>query len=599
MAFLFPPPPLMLTPSVPSPPPSSLPPCFSNRRRYSVAFSIPNPFSLKHRSVEFHSVNTIGRRKLPEKIIDQYFFPLKNRRISLKEVQDAVNSINAWLMDNDYVCSQVILSKSPLLSNGALTLLCMEPLLSAVELVAVDGDGNSDPNHLLLTRTGTICNALGLHPGDVFVWRASGFARLMALGLFEFVNAEVKAESDDRVTLVLKLRERATGRIEPGAGITSDGRVYGDISIVDNNFMGRAQRLRLEWQKRLDVPRAAGGFAFEDMRVGAYIPLSFRLRVYRDSNAAQRVPDGNEAAQQSDGEQESADTNGSTSDSAVRYEKDRDGILFDLGYRPHDTHVLFNLSPMFERIYPNSAESNGSASIQAALQTGFTHATRRPVELPRAGHIFRIEHLFGTPLRVSPNLFHRVKLKLTNYFGIAAKSSIAARFIIGVGSDNLPWHEQRSLGGQTTVRGYSYGHLGRYKTYGIGRVELRVPLAFLREDHSEPNPKKRGGSNATDRGDSTDAERSNTDANEQVQQNEKGEIKMNRNMLPTGLFDRLPALVGVLFGDMAVADTRKPELVGASYGLGLRIGGIIAVDWTSTMNGIGSRIHFSLVDQNL
>lgn len=605
-AFLSPPPPppifISSSHSTPSPPPSNGP-SIAHRRRERRTPAISPAFSLPYfitRKVQFHSIQTVGRRKLPESVIEQFLSPLRHRDVPFESIESAIASINNWFQKNEFVCSYVGLVKQPLLQSGVLTLICTEPLLDSVQLVPVDEEGKPVSSGKILSRTGTICQALGIRIGDVFMWKAIGISRLMALGLFSFADAEVKVLSNDKVKLFLKLCEGRSKIFEPGAGASSDGRLFADISIVDNNFMGRAQRLRFEWQKRLDAPRSATGFAFEDMRIGAYIPLSFRVRAYRDCNAVTPATRFlNILSASPDAERNGLETNAMTPGLPLRYEKDRDGVLVDIGYRPKEnSSLMFNFTPMFENVYANG---NGRPGLlQGVLQSGFTHKTRGPVELPRGGHVFRVEHVFGTPLRVETDLFHRIKVKMVHYFSVAAKSSLATRLVGGVGTDNLPWHEQRALGGHATVRGYGYGELGRYKCYGTGRIELRVPLAFgSREvDESETVGGKGGTSSSSDAGGTKSEEGSKVENVNDGVVREKGG-NSNTIVMAPGVFERMPALVGVVFGDAALADRGGPVFVGASYGLGIRIGGIMAVDWTSTNDGRPSSIHFSLVDKSL
>jgi hypothetical protein len=61
----------------------------------------------------------------------------------------------------------------------------------------------------------------------------------------------------------------------------------------------------------------------------------------------------------------------------------------------------------------------------------------------------------------------------------------------------------------------------------------------------------------------------------------------------------LPSIVGVVFADAAATGLRSGQTVGASYGVGLRIGGVISVDFVRTLAGREPRLHFGVVDRNL
>lgn len=487
-------------------------------------------------------------------------------------------------------------------------LYSVEPRLSALRLVVVDKDGKEVHNADPVTRKGTILRVLGLKIGDVFEWRANGFGALMALGVFEYADAEVNVITKEMVELTLKIRERPSCRVEPGAGMTSDGRFYGDLSVVDGNFMGRAQRLQLEWQKHVDVSRFSGGFVFEDMRLGASIPVSFKFRAYRDANAAREIPTGRSRPVDLLALRDRRASNERSPDPSQRYEKDRDGILCELGYRPGRKKLLLTMAPMLEYVQPNiGAQGIGDRIWQAVLHMAAAHVSRLPVDTPKSGHLVSLEHSIGEPLRDSRRgCFQKSLLRIVQYFGVGSHSSIAVAGSVGFGSDNLPWHEQKSLGGVQNVRGYRYGELGRYKSYGVGRVEFRIPLTKVpelkgEEDGESESQKKDAESKPESNPEKKPGDKADSKVENETEGNSGAEstVEQRGNLFSPKMLDTLPALVGVVFGDVAASSNEKREPVGASYGLGLRIGGIVSVDWTRTADGRQSRVHFGLVDRSL
>ncbi|KAI0567415.1 Surface antigen D15-like protein [Gracilaria domingensis] len=366
--------------------------------------------------------------------------------------------------------------------------------------------------------------------------------------------------------------------------MSTDGRVFGDISVSDNNFMGRAQRLRVAWQKRLDEGRSSGGLIFEDMRIGAAVPISFKLKAYRDSSSKRGIPIHRSARGQ--GTYTGGRNDDRDFDSQLFYEKDRDGIMVDIGFRPKDTYIMFNLTPKYEFIHPNLVDALSSTTTsQLVLQHSYTHATRLPVELPRSGHLARIEHSIGNVLHSPGRPFQKAVFSLSQYFGVQRYASIALAGIAGFGSDNLPWHEQKSLGGHTNVRGYSYGELGRHKSYATARAELRIPLTHLEAaaGPQEPVEEKQKGTDSKANG-------QNANSNEEKAGEESKKL--------SGVESKLPPLVGVIFGDVALTNSTSREVLGTSYGVGIRIAGIVSVDWTRTVEDGRSSVHVGLVDRS-
>ena len=543
------------------------------------AFSIPNPFTSPDRNVLVRDIKIIRPKKLPESIVRDHLMPLKGRKVSIKTINNCVATINKWFTDNCYVCSRLLVVHIPGIFDGNLVLYSAEPYLHQIKCVQVDKENSPIEGGSIRTRQNTIANAIGLQSGDVFSWRPEGFAKLLALGIFDYANAEVKVINNENVDLILYLRERPSGRVEPGVGLTSDGRFYGDLSISDNNLMGRAQRFRIAWQKKVDLARSAGGIAFEDMRIGARIPFSYKFRAYRDSNSGRRVPSGSMTRSLVDTLQVSDIPQAPEGDSSSRHEKDRDGLLFEVGYRPRKTNWMLTVSPIFEAVHPHNGDFTERNSIfQLVAQTCLLHATRLPIDLPRSGHFARLEQSIGTTLSDANNTFRKTILTAVQYVGIGRQCSMAVGSNMGLGSENLPWHEQRSLGGMGTVRGYGYGELGRYKSFAVGRAEFRVPLTF----DSEAN---------------TNIEGEEQKAKESEKFEEK-ESDSPKGVIPANFFEKLPPLVGFVFGDAAATiDENRLQALGSSYGLGVRIGGTFTVEWVSTGDGKNSRVQLGLVDR--
>lgn len=544
----------------------------------------------------------LDRKEIPESFIESTLKPLVSTRISRSQIDEKLAILNKWLSDNGYVASRIVVIHYPGLIDRSLTLLCLEPILSGIRVMIVDQHGLPIPNATARTDLKVLQRVLGIKVGKVFHWTPDGFGALMAMGILEHADAELSSPKKGQVELILKIRERKNCRIEPGVGMTSEGRVYGDVSVVDNNWRGKMQRLVFEWQKHVDMASFSGRFAFEDMRFGAKIPVSIKARAYRNSSASrERAPSGSMRRGDASGTTRRGQDARSQVQGALarseRYEMDRDGALVELGYRPGMNKLLLTLSPMIENVRPTPGL--GERIVQAVLQMGAMHVTRLPVDTPRSGHLVAFEYSMGKQLlREGDGGFKKAMIKLSKYFGVRKHSSLAMGLTVGIGSDDLPWHEQKSLGGVSNVRGYRYGELGRYKTYSVGRMELRVPLTKIGSNNEEKKSKPDDDGKSTDE---TIAERGGLKEEKDEDNGNEMESK-NGNLFSPKMFDTLPALVGVLFGDVASNESSRGmmmESVGASYGLGLRVGGVVSVDWTRTFDGKQARLHFGLIDRSL
>jgi outer membrane protein assembly factor BamA len=581
-------------------PSASLVPRARRRHRRPSAAAIRVPPLLRFPlPLIVRSVRLVGAVHLPDSVLHDALDPLVGTRATRKQILEALRPADEWFAVNGFVASRVAVAGFPSRANGhVLTIASVEAVLISVRMDALDKDGNVDRNAVLRTRESVVCRALGVKIGSIFRWHPNAFQRLLALGVFEYARAELEVFGPNEVGVLVSVQERKTGRLEPGAGINSDGRVYGDVSLVDANFRGRAQYIRAEWQRRLGMARSAGSLEFVDPRVGARIPVSYRARVYRDSNSSRSLPGLGDAGHSVAGAASAA--------GALRneHDRDRDGFLVEIGWRPSPLPKLhLGAGPLFERIHPlrSSSVDMDCPDHQAMMMLTASYNGAEASALPRHGGRINADYGFGAPVDFhgANEIFHRVSARLAQYFPLGATSSLAVGLSLGTGSKNLPWHEQKPLGGPATIRGYKYGELGRVPSFATGRIEIRVPLVSpTADDVQGDDATAAAASAATDAAVAASAT-ANADAAGDITVNKRSAfIGMKAAAISLGL-PKLPGIVGVVFADTASADMLGTDQIGASYGVGLRVGGVISVEYAWTRAGREPRLHFGLVDRNL
>jgi hypothetical protein len=584
------------------PPPSQAlpPPAVIARRARAAAISLPVelriqlPFLLRE-------VRLVGARVLPEHVIMDAMRPLLGRRVSRGRVWKALRAGDKWLAEQGYVASRVAVATWPARPNGnALVVTTVDAVLAEVRLQALTKDNEVDMTTSVRTSPRTVARALGIKVGDIFRWYPQNFNRIMHLGIFEFARAELEPINFQEVVVIVSVRERGTSRIEPGAGINSDGRMYGDISVLDDNFLGRAQRLRIEWQRRLGMGRAAGGLEFQDPRVGAAIPLSYRIRAFRRASASRSLPGG-----------------GDRDGTMAHMDRDRDGLMFDLSWRPERMPLLvLSGGPVLERIHSLSGISGARPDNQALLMFSARHFASDPSPLPRFGHRVTAEYGTGRKVKLHTrrpptrepsegDVFHRLTTRFSQYFALGSKGSVAIGGSFGTGSANLPPHEQTPLGGPSSVRGYSYGEIGRASSFATGRIEVRYPFVEPQAEQEQPpdepaatKPERKPVAAASSNGE-TEISRvvitKDSMVNGKVQEPSVDEDPQSNKFR----FPKLPHLAGVLFADTASKDLHLARCSGSSYGIGLRVAGFLTVEYTYTWAGEKPRLHFGMVDRDL
>ncbi|MGB7336844.1 MAG: outer membrane protein assembly factor BamA, partial [Salaquimonas sp.] len=99
-----------------------------------------------------------------------------------------------------------------------------------------------------MTRDYVIRREFDMSEGDAFnqVFVQKARRRLEALGLFDNVDISNRAGgSPDRVVIVVRVIEKASGEFSIGGGYSSSNGAVAQVSFTEKNFMGRGQRLSI------------------------------------------------------------------------------------------------------------------------------------------------------------------------------------------------------------------------------------------------------------------------------------------------------------------------------------------------------------------
>ena len=518
------------------------------KRRDDLAFNIPpylkdlfsNPLR-REKTTTVSALKVLDRQKIPLKLITDLENRILGRRFTKQELLFELEPIVEWCKSQGYTQSGITIHQMPTRKDPTLILKCVEPILSRVKLVVLNPENVPDASMKPKTKPGTIAHILGMSIGNTFRWDKRGFDRLAASGIVEYATVELEIVSPEEVEAIVYLRERLSGHFEPGIAISADGKVEADVSLVDNNFRGLGQRVRAVWKRRMDKGKMSGGLEFDNPRVGSTVPLTYKFRLYRDAGSDRTI-------HLHDGRNTQEYLN-SIDESVLVSERDRNGALFDLKYQPTPFSV-FSIGPVVEKVLGRGREPGEN---QILITATAKNETARPFNSPHSGHSAKFEYSIGARLserNTSKTPFQRGLVYLAQYFELGKMCILALRGQIGLGSGNLPYWEQTLLGGARTLRGFTYGELGRAGNHAAGRVELRFPF---------------------DRSTSP--------------------VKAARK----GIIARLPSLVGVVFGDVAAVLEPFEMTTGVSLGVAVRIGGLLNLEYCVASHGREPLLRFGLL----
>ncbi len=215
------------------------------------------------------------------------------------------------------------------------------------------------------------------------------------------------------------------------------------------------------------------------LRIGASVPVSYKVRAYRKSDSARVLPVENASAEMRVGPFRSVMNPESDSD--------RDGAVVLATYNLPRLNMSVTSGPIIERVHwtvPSNGIWQGVKRDQLVWKSVLSHITQSSPINPRGGHRFSIEHAIGFGRNETNKVFQKLGASLSKHVPVGPFGSFTFSSTIGIASSNLPRHEMMVLGGNKTVRGYVYGELGRTPSYRTTRLEYKIPFPFKKDDES-------------------------------------------------------------------------------------------------------------------
>ncbi len=333
--------------------------------------------------------------------------------------------------------------------------------------------GNTKTKDIVIRRE------LRIRPGDKFDGNAVDRSkqRLENLGFFEEVSYDTEPGSaQNRKDIVFKIKEKRTGELSFGAGVSSIDQFIGFAEIAQRNFdllnwprfTGGGQNISLKG--RWGTITRDFGFNFEE----PYLfnkPISFALDVYDVRNENRNV----------DFVEERMGFGPTFSKAFTEF------IRAGLGYKVERV----KLSDISADASPDVVLFSG-ANMLSRLKAFMSRDTRDNVFNPTKGWVTGLSgELIGTFLGGDQD-YYILQANSTKYWSFkGGKHVIEWRVRGGVadelGSDKVPVFDRFFAGGLGTVRGYNYKRVGPIdggdaiggNTMVIVNLEYTFPIAYL------------------------------------------------------------------------------------------------------------------------
>jgi len=452
-----------------------------------VVFTVlPNPV--------LQAVKVEGATVLEEGIIDRIFSPQYNKITNLASLQAGIKALEKNYQDRGYVLAQVVDVKSD--QSGVVNLTVAEGVVEDIKVGFINEDNktqNQDGTPVKgNTRDFIVTRELNLKPGDVFnrTTIQSDLQKVFGLGIFDDVNVGLNPGTDPRkVVVTINVKERNTGSISFGAGLSSSTGLFGTFSFQQSNLGGNNQRIGFETQigqreLLFDVNFTDPWLAGDPYRT-SFTANIFSRRLF--SFAFSPTPPGILNP--------NFDSNGNRLED-INPRENRLGFGFSFS-RPISNSFNASAGFRYERVTITDDNNNTSPfdslgnqlSISPSgtddlflFQIAAAQDLRNDPVKTTSGSVLRIASEQSIPLGNGSIFFNRIRLSYSVFYPVSLISlsegpqTFALNFQTGTVIGTLPPYEAFRLGGSNSVRGWDEGKIGTGRSFALVSAEYRFPI---------------------------------------------------------------------------------------------------------------------------
>jgi outer membrane protein insertion porin family len=439
-------------------------------------FVLPNPI--------LKSVNAEGTKVLEKGVIDRIFGPQIGKITNLKDIQAGVKELEKYYQDKGYSLAQIVDIKAT--PEGDINLIASEGTIEGIKVAFINEDGKTvDKDGKPVTgntRDFIITRELTIKEGEVFNKNTvqNDLQKVFALGLFDDLNIGLAPGSDPKKVIVtVNVKEKNTGSIAAGAGLSSSTGLFGTVSFQQQNLGGNNQKLGLDIQVgttsllfdlNFTDPWLAG-----DPNRTSFTANIFNQRVFSyifDSPVGAAV-NNNQLVINRLGTGFSFSRPLSTTETA------------SLGFRYQRVSVLDNTdnAVVATDFLGNSLTASGTGQDDLLLlQFAYASDQRDNPLKPSSGSVFRIATEQSIPIGLGSIFLNRVRASYSYFVPVKflnfseGTQALAFNFQAGTVIGTLPPYEAFQIGGSNSVRGWDEGKIGSGRSFSIFSAEYRFPV---------------------------------------------------------------------------------------------------------------------------
>ena len=399
---------------------------------------------------------------------------LKNKPQNLNNINDVIDNIQKYYHQKGYTIANVHSVDDN--SEGNLIFTIWEGVINKIEIL-----GNERTKDYVIKRN------IMTQPGSVYneEFLKKDLAKVFSTQIFDEVNRDIKPSEENIGTydVAVIVTEKTTNSVGFGGGIDTGLGAFGSISLKEDNFLGKAQKLSLtgiigsgillndasiknhmNYQAELSFfepyflnadNSLMSKLYFREM--GSWnIPLAIERRVGFKTGIEHKVQGHDHLT-----------TSFST---GIEHIKLKEGDFNKIS-RLYEKNNL-NISDRAKQL---------SGGFFMHLTPGVKYSNLDDYEIPREGIVARAE--FDEAIGVS-NFNHtngRLSGAVTRFFPVFKKSSftLTGKAGIKVHGDHMPEIMAYRLGGPYSIRGFRMHGVGAGESFMMGSAELATPLPMV------------------------------------------------------------------------------------------------------------------------
>ena len=424
-------------------------------------------------NIPVNDVSIVGNTVISSMELLPFITPLKNLPQNISKINDAIDRINGYYHNKGYILANV--NNVDDNDDGNLIFSISEGVIDKILIEGNEKTKDYVITRNIMTQSGTVYNENYLK---------DDLARVYSTKIFKEVNREIypSENKDGEYNVKVVVDEDVSNSVSIGGGIDNGLGAFGSLTISENNFLGRGQRLsasgilgsgillsdasiknRMNYQLELNF--------FEPYFLNADNSLMGKV-YYRDLGSWQ-VP--------------------------LAIER-RFGVNAGVEHKVHGTNLSTTFNAGIEHISLSEGDHDKIAQMYALrnlniadrakeltggffinLAPGFKYSTLDSEEMPRDGMIVNAKFIEALSMSNFKNTNGRVAGGITKYFPVFKKStfSLSARGGVKVHGDDMPEVMAFRLGGPYSIRGFRMSGVGTGDAFVMGSAELATPIPFV------------------------------------------------------------------------------------------------------------------------